>query len=171
MLGRLSRLHGFKGEMVLQLDVDNPASYKKLESVYVELHHELVPFFFTAFRLTPKGYAIVKLKSIDSEAQALGLKGCPVYLPLEKLPKLKGKHFYFHEIIDFTVEDRQKGTVGIVTDVYEVGGNVLLQVMREEKEILLPLHDEVLLSIDREARVLNVEAPEGLIDLYLGEGA
>jgi 16S rRNA processing protein RimM len=36
-----------------------------------------------------------------------------------------------------------------------------------EKEILIPLVDEVILKVDRKKKELHIRAPEGLIDIYL----
>ena len=36
-----------------------------------------------------------------------------------------------------------------------------------EKEILVPLRDEILLKVIRSKKMLEIDAPEGLIDLYL----
>ena len=45
-LGHISRLHGFKGEVVAVFDTDRPEAYENLESVFLEDRGELIPFFY-----------------------------------------------------------------------------------------------------------------------------
>jgi 16S rRNA processing protein RimM len=35
------------------------------------------------------------------------------------------------------------------------------------KEILMPVIDEVILDVNREAKLMKIKAPQGLIDLYI----
>ena len=43
----------------------------------------------------------------------------------------------------------------------------VIQVMKDGKEILIPIHDDIIKKVDKKAKVLTVKAPEGLIDMYL----
>lgn len=36
-----------------------------------------------------------------------------------------------------------------------------------EKEILIPLIDEVIKQVDRQNKTIHIKAPQGLIDIYL----
>jgi 16S rRNA processing protein RimM len=83
------------------------------------------------------------------------------------LPPLEGNKFYFHEIIGFEVIDSEKGNIGKILGVYENAPQPLLSIDCEGKEILLPIIDEVILNVDRQAKQMSVKSPEGLIELYL----
>ena len=45
-LGKITKTHGFKGNLILHLDTDEPELYENLESVFIERDGMLVPFFF-----------------------------------------------------------------------------------------------------------------------------
>lgn len=169
-LGHVSKLHGVKGEVVIVLDVDDATRYKKLESVFIEINGQLVPFFIEGITIKNK-QAIVKLDGINTTDQASMINNMEVYLPLSLLPKLNDNTFYFHEIIGFTVNDKTHGNIGTVEAVLEFPGQNIIQVRDGNKnEILIPLRNEFIIKIDRENKSLNVNTPEGLIDVYLKKG-
>ena len=72
-----------------------------------------------------------------------------------------------HEIIGYEVEDQNKGTIGTVVGVVDLKSNPLLIVDFNEKEILIPLVEELIVHVDRDSKRIKVNTPEGLIDLYL----
>ena len=45
--------------------------------------------------------------------------------------------------------------------------NPLFAITFGEKEILLPISDEIILKVDRKKKTIEVRAPEGLVDIYL----
>jgi 16S rRNA processing protein RimM len=147
--------------------VDDPEAYIELESVYLDLHGERIPFFIDGLDLKHNRRAVVKFHDFDSIEDAESLAGLEMYLPSTQLPPLGGNQFYFHEIIGYTVVDESYGNIGILEDILELPHQSIFQVRHGEKEILVPVVDEVILRLDRETRQLFIRAPEGLIDIYL----
>jgi 16S rRNA processing protein RimM len=91
-----------------------------------------------------------------------------VFLPEQILPKLTGVNFYDHEVVGFKVIDLTYGEVGILEAVIDFQVNPLIQIMNEEKEVLIPLRKGLVQKIDRKNKVMHIDAPSGLIELYLG---
>ena len=165
-LGHISKCFGIKGELIFFLDVDNPGKYKKLESVFIEINQQLVPFFILKIQIK-KNTAIVHLEGVDSLSKAEELVKAELFLPLKLLPSLKGKDFYFHEIIGFKVIDALHGEIGIVESILDYPQQNIIQIKKDFKEILIPIRKDFIGNIDRENKVLHIQAPPGLIDVYL----
>lgn len=166
-LGYIAKLHGFKGEVSLFLDVTNPEDYASLDAFFIEINGQLTPFFVESFQLKNKGFAAVKLEGVNSENDAKVLLRKSCFLPLSILPELDDKHFYDHEVIGFQVIDAISGEIGILEQVIDLSVNPLLQIMKDEKEILVPFVDGLIQRVDRPNKTLYIAAPEGLIDMYL----
>jgi 16S rRNA processing protein RimM len=165
-LGYIPKRVGNKGELAFILDVDEPARYKKLASVFIELNGSLVPFFIKAISLRGNN-AVVSLEGIESISRAEELIKSSLYLPLNMLPPLKGKKFYFHEVPGYTIVDSRFGEVGILEKVLDFPQQVIFQVKRGETEILIPAKDEFIVRIDRDKKQIEVQSPEGLIEMYI----
>lgn len=164
-LGKITKPFGLKGEVVFFLDTDTPENYASLDSVFVEVKGRLVPYFIESIRVNGNK-ATAKFEDLAKE-DALALVGCDLYLPLDLLPKLTGKKFYYHEIIGFDVVDSRKGNIGTVQSVIDYPAQSLFQIINNGKEILIPVIDSLIDRVDRENKTIFVAAPEGLVDLYL----
>lgn len=166
-LGKIVSKFSFKGEVLIKLDTDEPESYTGMESVFVEYDKNLVPFFIERSSLQKSNLLRVKFEDIDSEEDADDLMKSDLYLPLEFLPKLEDDQFYFHEIIGFSVEDVNYGPVGKIVAVNDNSSQVLFEIEKDGKQILIPMNDHFLIKVDKNQKIITVETPEGLIDLYL----
>src|SRR5690554_3667608 len=166
-LGKIAKKFSFKGEVLLYLDTDQPELYENLESVFVEYGKDLIPFFIEESSLHKNNFLKVRFEDINSEEEADKIIGSDVYLPLSMLPKLSGNKFYFHEIINFQVEDQLHGNIGTVASINDSGPQALFVIEYQEKEILVPVIDEFIVKVDRENKKLLLKTPPGLVDLYL----
>ncbi|MBK6345092.1 MAG: 16S rRNA processing protein RimM [Bacteroidales bacterium] len=166
-LGKILKLHAAKGALLIHLDTDSPENYTELESVFVQMNGQLIPFFIESLEHRHNNNAVVSFADIDSTDQASMLISCALFLPLTMLPPLTGTRFYYHEVKGFSVMDENFGEAGIIEEVLEYPHQAVLRVLLKGKEILIPITDEIILEVDRETRTIRTRAPEGLIELYL----
>jgi 16S rRNA processing protein RimM len=166
-LGKILKTHGNKGQVMVHLDVDDPTTYQNLESVHLDLHGERIPFFIASLELKHNRKAVVKFQDFDTLEDAESLQSLEMYLPITELPPLKGNQFYYHEIKGFQVVDQNHGNIGVIEDILELPHQALFQVRHGEKEILIPIVDEIIQKVDRRKKLLLIEAPPGLIEIYL----
>lgn len=166
-VGKIVKKYSFKGELLIKLDSDEPEIYEGMDSIFVDLRNNLVPFFIESSQLHKSELLRVKFEDVDTEQDADALLKSDLYLPLEFLPKLDDDKFYFHEIIGFEVEDVNFGKVGIVKSVNDSTAQALFEIDRDGIEILIPMNDDFIKKVDKEKKMILLETPEGLIDLYL----
>ncbi len=165
-LGYVIKKHGVKGEVSVLLDVDDPEEYFDMESVFVEINQKLVPFFIDAIQIRGDK-AVIKFEDIDDGPSADALKSKRIYLPLSTLPKLKKGQFYYHEIIDYEVVDKKLGSIGHIKGVFTSNMQDLITVDHNGIEVLIPISDDLVKFADHQARQVNVDLPDGLLDVYL----
>ena len=166
-LGKIVKKYSFKGELLVKLDTDDPIIYTKMESVFIDKNKNLIPFFIERSSLHKSTLLRVKFEDIDSEEDADKLLKSELYLPLEFLPQLTGNKFYYHEIFGFEAEDLSFGLIGIIKGVNDNTNQAILEIDRNGSEILIPLIDDFIKSVDRAQKKIILEVPEGLIDIYL----
>ena len=164
-LGTVVAKYSFKGEVLIKLDTDDPETYLSLQSFLLEDESHLIPCFTTKVQLHKSQLLRVSVEGVNSEKQADLMIGKSVYLPLDQLPKLDDDQFYFHEIIGFKVIDSVQGPIGIITGVNDTSSQVLLEVEHNDKQILIPLVDELIQQLDKQKKQIYLSIPEGLLDL------
>ena len=133
----------------------------------VDLKENLIPFFIESSQLHKSSLLRIKFEDIDSEIDAETLLKSNLYLPLDLLPKLNGNKFYFHEVIGFTITDQNFGEVGVITSINDSTAQALFVIDRNGTEILIPMTDTFIVKVDRTKKTIEVNTPNGLIDLYI----
>lgn len=164
-LGYISKSQGFKGGLIAFFDVDDSRKYSKLDYILVDLHGALTPFYLETINLKDKNFVQLKIEGIDSAEAANELAGNEIFLPLEKLPKLKDGEYYLHDLVGMTVVDATTGEVGIVEKVLDYSNNPLLQIMQNTDEILVPLIDNFVKKVDNTAKTIYIDVPKDLLDI------
>lgn len=166
-LGKIVSKHSFKGEVLIKLDTDEPEAYENMESVLVLLGGNLIPFFIKKSQLHRSALLRVRFAEVANEADADRIMGSEVYLPLTFLPKLTGNKFYYHEVIGFSLQDSVHGDIGVIQSINDTTAQALFEVVKGDKQLLIPVNDHIITRVDRETKTIFVTTPEGLVALYL----
>jgi 16S rRNA processing protein RimM len=167
-IGYLTKTKGLKGEMQLFLEYTEPADLK-FDSIFIEINGKLVPFFISAYKPHQNNTGNILLDDIDTIEKAEKLIRKKVYLPNTEKPEKDPDDFSFFDLKGFTVHDEHHGELGVITDVHEYPQQYVAVVPYRFREILFPLNDNTIQSIDEEQGILHVSLPDGLIDIYLNQ--
>ena len=113
-----------------------------------------------------QGRLILKLAGIENIGDAENLRGCEVQIPYEDLGAPPEGEHYDIDLIGCEVIAADTGRViGKVEELLESGGQPLLDVRQESKEILIPYTPEICLDVNTELKRIKVRLPDGLEDL------
>ena len=163
-IARLRRPQGRRGELIAELFTDFPERFRDLKEVWL-LDREgarreavLEGFWFH------KGGVVLKFAGVDDMGAAGTLAGCEVQLPLAERMPLEGGAQYWSDLEGCRVVQggRELGTVRRLDPTV---GTPVLVVDTPQGELLVPFAAEICRRIDTAARLIEVELPEGLLDL------
>ena len=169
IVGRARRAHGLRGELAVELITDVPdAVFASGARVFAgtttgdlvpertELHVEQATPF--------KSGMIVRFREISDRTEAERWRDRYFLVPATELPPPREDQVYIHELIDMRVVLRSGDEIGRVIDVYELPQGLTLDVQRENGTVMLPFSERVVTHLDRQARVITVDPPEGMLD-------
>lgn len=166
-IGFIQKTHGVKGELTLALIEDVDYQALEVDFLYLDIDKGLVPFYVESYRIKSTKNVLIKLESIDTENRANELSGIAVFINSEQLrnqTQLNDADF-----LGYQVFDKNKGYIGLINAVLEITNNPLFSLDFEGKEILFPINPDFIIAIDDTKKMVQVDLPEGLIDLYLAE--
>lgn len=166
-LGTITRKVGLNGGLEIFIDADNPRRYEALDSVFLDINGKLVPFFIKSLRFSSRpGHAILHFEDIKTQDEIADFIGLHLYLPLNTLPVLTGKDFYFHEIVGYNFfEQKTMQPLGLIHEIRAEGPNPICIVKNDDQDILIPLVREWIVELDRKNKRLVMNLPDGLLTL------
>lgn len=161
-IGYFSKTHGIKGHLILKNDKD--FFFEEANALFLEVSGGKAPYFISNIKESNNGL-IVLLEDVNAIEKAKLLIGKKIFIDEKFLCEEEEKdNWVGYELIDISF-----GSLGNITEVNDSGYQVLISVIYKGKEVILPLVDDFIQSIDNDAKKISFKAPEGLIDLYITE--
>ncbi|MFM7217224.1 MAG: ribosome maturation factor RimM [Bacteroidota bacterium] len=163
-MGFVVKPHGFKGEVILGLDHGDAEDFPETDFIFLLVDGLPVPYRLLETR-TKSGQLIARLEDVDTEEEAKKLNGVELWLQ-EDLIDTESDEVGLEALTGFTVIDRLAGKIGLIESIEEFPMQLLARLTYLDKEVLFPLNDTIVVSVDPEAKEIFTELPEGLLDVY-----
>ena len=169
IVGRVRRAHGIRGEVAVEVITDAPDTiFASGARVFggtntgdvgrdgLELH---------VVRASPfKGGMIVSFREITDRSEAERWRDRYFLVPAAEVSPPEEGEVYVHELIDMRVVLASGEEIGSVLDVYDLPQGLTLDVRLANGSVMLPFSERVVTGVDREARIITVDPPEGMLD-------
>ncbi|WP_341841525.1 ribosome maturation factor RimM [Chitinophaga caseinilytica] len=167
-IGKLAAVHGTDGEFLLKHSLGKRSSLKDVAAIFIEERkNSFLPYFVQKAKAKDAEHIYVKLEGIDTREAARAYLQKGVYLQEEDFQAQASGQAPL-SLLGFTAQDAEHGVLGTVDEIIEMPHQLLARVTYKEKEMLLPLNEQTMLKVDRKGKVLHLELPAGLLDIYLG---
>ena len=112
-----------------------------------------------------KEWLVLKFAGVDSISDAEVLVGSELQVPLSERAELEPGTFYVSDLVGCVVLDRGR-EVGLVSDVrFGAGEAPLLVVGSGKNELEIPYAQEFLVKTDLEHKRIEMNLPEGLLEV------
>jgi 16S rRNA processing protein RimM len=165
LVGRVARAHGNKGQVIVNPETDFAQErFAVGNELVVEQGGRSATRRITAVRFHA-GRPIVALAGVDTMNDAEALAGAELKMPADALGGLPVNTFYRHDLVGCEVTDTAGRRVGTVTDVQGPPERSLLVIGSGRDEVMIPMVDGIIVSVDPTGRQIVVELPAGLIGL------
>jgi 16S rRNA processing protein RimM len=160
--GRITRAHGVRGEVAVDVRTDEPATRFVLGAVLPTDPPEHGPLRVVSVR-SAQGRLLLRFADHETRTSAESIVG--VKLLVEPSQTDDPDAFYDHELVGLAVIDGGDTPIGSVADVMHQPGHDLLVIDRgTARHALVPFVEAIVPVVDVPAGRLVIHAPPGLLD-------
>ena len=178
-IAQVLKSNGTDGELVLGFREIAPEDINLNEPVFIVFDGLPVPFYIESFTKRGNSKALVRLTDICSMEDVEEIAGKAVYIEEGQLPEmsieedgyaalvgwilLTPAENFQSEIEEMPEEEPALIEVGEITDFIDIPNNPCIEVETENGAVMIPLHEDLILSIDPEYQEIIMQIPAGLI--------
>jgi 16S rRNA processing protein RimM len=160
-IGKLSRVHGLKGALVVSGDNLESIEVKKKGFLFIEINNISTPFFISEVKMAGKNM-VLTFDGIDTVEKAKPYIGKDVYGDEKNVSEKKNAAT---NIEGYDLVDEVKGNMGKINELIDLPKQKFLSIDIDGEETLLPYTDVFVKKIDHKAKTVYYCAPDGLFDI------
>ena len=167
-VAQVLKSNGTDGELVMGFREIAPEDINLQEPVFIVFDGLPVPFYIESLTKRGNTKALVRLTDIRSMEDVEEIAGKAVYIEAEDAPELSLEEDGYAALVGWMVltpaengEDVYE--VGEITDFIDIPNNPCIEVETENGAVMLPLHEDFIISLDPEYQEIILNIPEGLI--------
>jgi 16S rRNA processing protein RimM len=167
-VGRVVKSHGLTGEVVVEVRTDDPeirfATGATLRAKGSDDHER--NYLIEAVRVHG-GHLLVRLDGVADRDAADALRGSLFVIDSEDLPPIEEPDTYYdHQLEGLRVRTTAGCDIGAVAEVLHTAAGELLAVNRDDAgELLVPFVSAIVTSVSLDSRTVEIDPPEGLLEL------
>ena len=165
-IGKLIKPHGIKGELKIIFFNEESKSLKKDQVVFLKNSIDEKANFYE-YNIEKVVYSMknrIKFFEIDSIDSANKLRDFSVSILRSEFPELDNDEYYLNDLIGYQLIDNDNNNYGSVDDVYHFPANDVLSVSLNNKEYLIPIIDDVILTINHDLKIITINLILGLFE-------
>lgn len=160
-IAQVLKCNGTDGELVLSFRSFDPEDLDIQEPVYINFDGLPVPFFIESLSQRGSSKALVKITGVHNLEDAEEVVGQPVFIDYFEDSDSDG----YAALVGFTIFNEDGSKAGEITGIEDIPGNPCVYVRKDgsEEEVLVPLHEDFIVSIDEKTGTLVMRIPDGLL--------
>ena len=167
-IAQVLKSNGTDGELVMGFREIAPEDINLQEPVFIVFDGLPVPFYIESFSKRGNTKALVRLTGICSMEDVEEITGKAVYIEEDQLPEMSLEDDGYAALVGWMLltpaEDEEALIeVGEITDFLDIPNNPCIDVETENGPVMIPLHEDLILSIDPEYQEIIMQIPAGLI--------
>ena len=169
-IAQVLKSNGTDGELGMGFRESAPEDINLNEPVFIIFDGLPVPFYIESFAKRGNTKALVRLTDICSMEDVEEIAGKPVYIEADNLPEMSLEEDGYAALVGWMVltpenaddMDSDLYEVGEITDFIDIPNNPCIEVETENGAIMIPLHEDLILSLDPEYQEIIMQIPAGL---------
>lgn len=159
-IAQVLKSNGINGELLMSFRDIDPSEIDQHEPVFINFDGLPVPFFIESFTQRGSNKALVKLNDISTLEDAEEIVGRPVFA---EEASYEFEDDGYEDLIGWALFDEKGNRRGEVVDYEDIPGNPCVVVETADGQAMVPLHEDLIISVDEDNQTITMEIPDGLL--------
>lgn len=162
LVGVVAKAHGIQGEVVVDPLTDTAGRFDPGRVLAALLPNGTARTLKVATSRPFQDRLLVRFEGIETRNDAETLRGSELTIRRDQVAPLPEGRYYRFELVGLAARLPDGRRLGTVEEVFATGSNDVLVIRGGDAEILIPLLDSVVRSIDPKGGAIVVDPPPGL---------
>ena len=183
-IAQVLKSNGTDGELVMSFRNIAPEDINLEEPVFIVFDGLPVPFYIETFTKRGNSKALVRITGVHNQEDVEEIAGKAVYIEEGEETELSLEEDGYAALVGWMLltpyfttndpstvqsgneaspEDIELMEVGEITDFIDIPNNPCIEVETENGAVMIPLHEDLILSVDPEYQEIIMQIPEGLL--------
>ena len=167
-VGKIGKPHGLSGAFRFFLDRELKSTNKIPGHFLLDMKGNFMPWFITSVEWTGFNEGYILFEEISSPEKGKQYTGTELCLSEKDISTYFRKDaLSLDYLTGYKVIDEEEGELGLIEEVVENPGQVLLSINHQGKEIMIPFVEEFIVTLNKRKKELILSLPEGLLSSQL----
>ena len=190
-IAQVLKSNGTDGELVMSFRNIAPEDINLEEPVFIVFDGLPVPFYIETFTKRGNSKALVRITGVHNQEDVEEIAGKAVYIEEGEKAELSLEEDGYAALVGWMLltpsttlsdspatqsnspvtlsdsegspQDIELMEVGEITDFIDIPNNPCIEVETENGAVMIPLHEDLILSVDPEYQEIIMQIPEGLL--------
>lgn len=162
-VGKLGKPFGVHGMLRLDCSDQMQGVLANLKFVFLPRGGHYIPYPIE--KIVDERDLLLKFRDINSPQDAKECSGNVLYLPAKDIPDLEPEDdgLFFSILRGFNLYNQDNEFIGVIKDIIEMPQQELALIAYKGEDVMIPMHESLIIEIVEETKHLSMELAEGLL--------
>ncbi|MEA3444125.1 MAG: hypothetical protein U9R19_05295 [Bacteroidota bacterium] len=166
-IGIIRKVYGVHGDINIEIQNKQISFKDNIEFLFIEIDGGLVPFSVIDIEIRNSA-AIAEFGEIKSKNEAEKYVGLKIFISKKDINFVdKANNTSMAIYIGYMISDIKHGNLAIINNLIEYPNNPQFEIIIDDIAVMIPATIDLIETIDNENKIIKMNLPEGLIDIYL----
>ncbi len=163
-IGTIIKKHGFNGSLILKVSGKYSNNLSIVDFLFIEINKKHIPFKLDSIKTFKNKSYKIKFNEVNDDAYANQLISKSVFIKSNDYPDLKKETNIYSAIINFSAFNNE-AKIGEIININENLPQPVFEINYKSKIVMVPIHEDLIIKIDKENKNIFLRIPDGLLDI------
>ncbi len=163
-VGHSTKSRGVHGNFKANISKKFVPDVLKAKAIFIKLKGSKVPFLIESAE--DHGHLLMKLEEVDSPEAVSAYLSKELFLDADEISlENKSEAKETNVLVGYSIIDQNDNVIGDIIEILEYPEQILAKLFYNNKQVLVPIHEDLVIELAEDSKKLKLEIAEGLLEL------